>query len=169
VGCPTHVAIGTDLFEIMISSFYGTATYSYKGRTEPYAALIMLMGAAVGAQIGTVATKYVRGYGIRKAFGYAVVGCAVSVGLKLFPMYYPYAEKFCDIAATVVVLGVVSALSLYITFRMIIGARREINAKAKKQKIHRRDAEGAEKTLTTKDTKSTKRKKTNNLERDKQT
>ncbi len=44
VGCPTHVAVGTDLFEVMISGLYGTATYTYKGRVELVAALIMLVG-----------------------------------------------------------------------------------------------------------------------------
>ena len=34
IGCPTHVAVGTDLFEIVVSGLYGAATYSYKGRVE---------------------------------------------------------------------------------------------------------------------------------------
>ncbi|RPI93812.1 MAG: sulfite exporter TauE/SafE family protein, partial [Chloroflexi bacterium] len=83
VGCPTHVAVGTDLFEVAISGLYGAASYSYKGRTELMAAVIMLIGASVGAQIGSVATKYVRGYGIRLFFGFAVVGCALSIICKL--------------------------------------------------------------------------------------
>ncbi len=68
IGCPTHIAVGTDLFEIAVSGLYGAATYSYKGRVELWAAFIMLIGAAVGAQIGAVATKYVKGYGIRIFF-----------------------------------------------------------------------------------------------------
>jgi uncharacterized protein len=28
IGCPTHVAVGTDLFEVAISGLYGTATYT---------------------------------------------------------------------------------------------------------------------------------------------
>ena len=42
VGCPTHVAVGTDLFEVAISGLYGAATYTWKGRTELVAAMIML-------------------------------------------------------------------------------------------------------------------------------
>ena len=42
IGCPTHIAVGTDLFEVMISGLYGAATYTYKGRTELLAAVIML-------------------------------------------------------------------------------------------------------------------------------
>ena len=89
IGCPTHVAVGTDLFEVMISGLYGAASYTYKGRTELVAAIIMLVGAAIGAQVGSVATKYIKGYGIRIAFGLAVVGCFISVLLKLIPNYIP--------------------------------------------------------------------------------
>ncbi len=95
IGCPTHVAVGTDLFEVMISGLYGTATYTYKGRTELVAAIIMLIGAAMGAQVGTVATKYIKGYGIRIAFGLAVIGCGLSVLLKLLAKWYQdYAAIF---------------------------------------------------------------------------
>ena len=57
IGCPTHVAVGTDLFEVMISGLYGAASYTFKGRTELVAAIIMLIGAAMGAQVGSVATQ----------------------------------------------------------------------------------------------------------------
>ena len=129
IGCPTYIAVGTDLFEVMISGLYGAATYTFKGRTELLAALIMLVGAAVGAQIGTVATKYIKGYGIRIAFGCAVIGCAVSIVLKLLPTYFPSIKVLCDVTATVTVLGVVSVLSIYIFVKMLAGARKEIAAK----------------------------------------
>jgi uncharacterized membrane protein YfcA len=129
VGCPTHVAVGTDLFEVMISGLYGTATYTYKGRTELVAAMIMLCGAAVGAQVGTVATKYIKGYGIRIAFGLAVIGCAISILLKLMAKWMPDYAGFLDGTATVLILGLVAAMSLYIFVRMLAGAKREIAAK----------------------------------------
>jgi len=135
VGCPTHVAVGTDLFEVMISGLYGTATYTYKGRTELVAALIMLCGAAVGAQIGTVATKYIKGYGIRIAFGLAVVGCMLSIIMKLIPRWVPALKTAMDVSATVFILGLVSALSLYIFLKMIEGARREIAQKKATAKV----------------------------------
>ncbi|HPD61311.1 MAG TPA: sulfite exporter TauE/SafE family protein [Thermodesulfobacteriota bacterium] len=129
IGCPTYVAVGTDLFEVMISGLYGAATYTFKGRTELLAALIMLVGAAVGAQIGTVATKYIKGYGIRIAFGCAVIGCATSIILKLIPTYFSSVKGLCDVMATVTVLAVVSGLSFYIFIKMIAGARKEIASK----------------------------------------
>lgn len=129
VGCPTHVAVGTDLFEVMISGLYGTATYTYKGRTELVAAMIMLCGAAIGAQVGTVATKYIKGYGIRIAFGLAVIGCALSILLKLMAKWVPEQAGLLDGAATVLILGLVAAMSLYIFVRMLAGAKAEIAAK----------------------------------------
>jgi len=117
VGCPTHIAIGTDLFEVMISGLYGTFTYGVKGRIEMVAVLVMLTGAAIGAQIGTVATKYAKGYGIRIAFGLTAVACMISVLLKQFSYPGP---------ATIVILGSVATLCLYICMIMFKGAIKEL-------------------------------------------
>jgi hypothetical protein len=135
VGCPTHVAVGTDLFEVMISGLYGTATYTYKGRTELVAAMIMLVGAAVGAQIGTVATKYIKGYGIRIAFGLCVIGCALSIVLKMLAKWLPAYGGVFDGSATVLILGLVSGMSLYIFVRMLGGAKQEIAAKKARAQV----------------------------------
>ncbi len=135
IGCPTHVAVGTDLFEVMMSGLYGTASYTYKGRTELVAAMIMLVGAAVGAQIGTVATKYIKGYGIRIAFGICVIGCGLSIILKMLSKYVPAYGDFFDGSATVLILGLVAAMSLYIFLRMLAGAKLEIAAKKAREQV----------------------------------
>jgi uncharacterized membrane protein YfcA len=132
VGCPTHVAVGTDLFEVMISGLYGAGTYTYKGRTELVAVLIMLCGAAVGAQIGTVATKYIKGYGIRIAFGICVVGCFVSIVLKLLAKGVPGHGDLFNGSATVLILGLVSAMTFYIMVKMFAGAKQELALKKAK-------------------------------------
>jgi len=129
IGCPTHVAVGTDLFEVMISGLYGTGTYTYKGRTELVAALIMLCGAAIGAQVGTVATKYIKGYGIRIIFGFAVIGCAISIILKMLAKGIPAYGGLLDGSATALILGLVGCMSLYIFIRMVQGAKQEVAAK----------------------------------------
>jgi hypothetical protein len=68
LGVPTHVAIGTDLFEIIISAGYGTVTHALKGNVDILIALIMHTGAAIGAQIGATMTQYFAGVRIRIAF-----------------------------------------------------------------------------------------------------
>jgi uncharacterized membrane protein YfcA len=132
IGCPTHVAVGTDLFEVMISGLYGAFTYTMKGRTELMAAVIMLIGAAVGAQIGTVATKYIKGYGIRIAFGLAVIGCAISIVLKIIAKQLPAYKTICDNTSTVLILTLVFTMSAYIFVKMVQGAEAEVAAKNKR-------------------------------------
>jgi uncharacterized protein len=68
LGVPTHIAIGTDLFEIIISASYGTFTHALKGNVDILMALIMNTGAAIGAQIGATMTQYFTGVRIRLAF-----------------------------------------------------------------------------------------------------
>jgi len=68
LGVPTHIAVGTDLFEIIISAGYGTLTHAFKGNVDILIALVMLTGAAIGAQLGTTLTEYFRGPRIRLAF-----------------------------------------------------------------------------------------------------
>ena len=82
IGCPTLVAIGTDLFEVMITGAYGAFTYAVKGRVDLIAAMWMLLGAAVGAQMGTVAVKYIRGYSIRLLFAVTIYIACASVLMK---------------------------------------------------------------------------------------
>ncbi len=82
IGCPTLVAVGTDLFEVMITGAYGAFTYAVKGRVDLIAAVWMLLGAAVGAQMGTVAVKYIRGYSIRLLFSITIYIACASVVLK---------------------------------------------------------------------------------------
>jgi uncharacterized protein len=68
LGVPTHLAVGTDLFEVIISGGYGTVTHSLKGNVDILIALVMHTGAAVGAQLGATMTNYIRGPWIRLAF-----------------------------------------------------------------------------------------------------
>jgi uncharacterized protein len=82
VGCPTAIAVGTDLFSIIFTGAFGCFTYALKGRVEIIAALIMLIGASVGAQIGVTAVKYIHGYGIRLLFAIMILLAGVSVVLK---------------------------------------------------------------------------------------
>ena len=68
LGIPTHVAVGTDLFEIIISAGYGTVTHALKGNVDILIALVMHTGAAIGAQIGATLTQFFVGPRIRIAF-----------------------------------------------------------------------------------------------------
>ncbi len=84
VGVPTHIAVGTDLFEIIISSAYGALSHGVKGNVDILVALVMHTGAVVGAQIGAVSTQYVGGPRIRLAFSVLpLIGVALVI-MRLF-------------------------------------------------------------------------------------
>jgi uncharacterized membrane protein YfcA len=89
LGIPTHLAVGTDLFEIVISASYGTFTHAIKGNVDILIALVMHTGAVIGAQIGVVATQYFAGPKIRLAFvpmpliGAAIVIYTLVTGQKI--------------------------------------------------------------------------------------
>ncbi|PYJ28984.1 MAG: hypothetical protein DME90_06425 [Verrucomicrobia bacterium] len=80
LGVPTKVAVGTDLFEVVISASYGTISHAIKGNVDIMIALVMHTGAAIGAQIGVVLTQFFRGPRIRLAFSpLPLVGAALVV------------------------------------------------------------------------------------------
>jgi uncharacterized protein len=80
LGIPTHLAVGTDLFEIIISASYGTFSHAIKGNVDILIALVMHTGAAIGAQIGVVATQYFAGPKIRLAFvPLPLIGAAIVI------------------------------------------------------------------------------------------
>src|SRR5438034_4308457 len=89
LGIPTHLAVGTDLFEIIISASHGTFTDAVKGNVDILIALVMHTGAAIGAQIGAFAKQLFAGPKIRLAFvplpliGAAIVIYTMFTGHKL--------------------------------------------------------------------------------------
>lgn len=116
IGCPTAVAVGTDLFEVMITGAYGAFTYAVKGRVELVAAIWMLLGAAVGAQMGTVAVKYVRGYSIRLLFSATIFIACASVVLKQLEL---------QLASSITILAAGIVISLVIISWLIKGVLAE--------------------------------------------
>ncbi len=83
IGVPTHVAVGTDLFEVVISAGFGTITHAFKGNVDILMALVMHTGAAIGAQIGAVSTRFFAGPRIRLFFSFLPFIGATLVILRL--------------------------------------------------------------------------------------
>jgi uncharacterized membrane protein YfcA len=80
LGIPTHLAVGTDLFEIIISASYGTFSHAIKGNVDILIALVMHTGAAIGAQIGAISTQYFGGPKIRLLFvPLPLIGAAIVI------------------------------------------------------------------------------------------
>lgn len=126
LGCPTAIAVGTDLFSVVFTGAYGCFTYALKGRVEITAALIMLCGAAIGAQVGVTAVKYIHGYGIRLLFAIMIVLAGASVALKQFGLKGP---------ASIVVMGAALGMCAVIIGMMYRGFQKEKAQKATQNSV----------------------------------
>lgn len=120
-GFPTQLAQGTDIMEGAVSGIYGACSYALKMRVEPYAALILIFCAAVGNQVGTLATRYARGRIIRATFGLTGLVCLIAVVLKLVEIFFARFAWLLSPAAIVVLLGGTALIACCIVWRLLRG------------------------------------------------
>ncbi len=113
VGIPTTVAIGTDLFQVIITGSVGTFFYALGNRVDPLMAIIILGAASVGSQIGATATRFVDAGRIRILYGITVLSGCAAVALEQAAATLPGLEFLGDIAAYVL-LGVSGTMCLVI-------------------------------------------------------
>jgi uncharacterized membrane protein YfcA len=123
IGLPTTVAIGTSLITVLFSGAYGCFTYAMKGRVELIAAFIMLIGASIGAQIGSTAVKYIKGYGIRLLFAIMIILAGFSVATEQF--YKITMHQLFQTLAGIVLIGTALTLSIVIIGKLLIESRKE--------------------------------------------
>ena len=123
MGVPTTVAIGTDLFQIIVTGSWGTFIYALSHHVDPIMAMIMLGAASVGSQLGTAATKFVEPARIRILYGVTIMGGCVSVALDQASTFSDSVE-FLSTIASVLLLSVAGSMCLIIA-AMMIRAKRE--------------------------------------------
>jgi hypothetical protein len=119
LGVPTTVAVGTDLFEIMFSSAIGTFLYAMEGKVHLLAAMILLLGAALGAQVGSYASRHVRGMRVRLYFALTIFFAGVSVVLKQIGEWQ--AIPILSTLAAYLIIGVATIMMLIIVMKLAMG------------------------------------------------
>ena len=118
LGVPTTVAIGTDLFQIVVTGSWGTFIYALSHNVDPKMTIIMLSAASVGSQLGTSATRFVDPARIRILFGVTILGGCAAVALEQISTFSDSVE-FLSTVASVVLLSVAGATCLIIGGLMI--------------------------------------------------
>jgi uncharacterized membrane protein YfcA len=84
IGMPTIAAIGTDLFQIVLTSANVTLQQAIVNHTvDLLLALILLAGSTIGAQFGAVAGKRLKGEQIRILLAIIVLALTVKMFLDL--------------------------------------------------------------------------------------
>lgn len=122
LGVPTTVAIGTDLFQIIVTGSWGTFLYALSHNVDPKMAIIMLGAASVGSQLGTSATRFVDPARIRVLFGVTILGGSAAVALEQASTFSDSVE-FLSTLASVVLLSVAGAMCLIIAVMMVVAKR----------------------------------------------
>ena len=114
VGTSTHIAVGTDLLEIVFSGSYGCLRHSIEGNVDFIAVMFMLAGAMFGAQFGSIATAFVRGPAIRYILSFSLALATLGAGLPLANIIMGGRIAALPILAVIVTLGQMFFLCFFI-------------------------------------------------------
>jgi hypothetical protein len=122
-GATTHIAVGTDLLEIVVSGGYGALRQYMSGNVDMIAVWFMIIGAMFGAQFGSIATSFVRGPAIRYILSYSLVLATFGAFLRLLYMLTGQQYQFLNFFAIVFTLGEMIFLCLFIMTLVIFSVR----------------------------------------------
>jgi hypothetical protein len=123
VGASTHIAVGTDLVEIVFSGGYGALRHSIEGHVDMMAVVFMLAGALIGAQIGSIATSFVRGPAIRYILSYSLILATCGAVLRLLYVLTGQTIDLLSLLAVMLTLGEMIFLCLFIISLVIFAVR----------------------------------------------
>ena len=128
VGASTHIAVGTDLVEIVFSGGYGALRHSIEGHVDMMAVLFMLSGALFGAQFGSIATAYVRGPAIRYVLSYSLILATFGAVMRLLYVLTGQKVEWLSLIAVMLTLGEMIFLCLFIMSLLYFARRNKRGA-----------------------------------------
>ncbi|MDS0474637.1 sulfite exporter TauE/SafE family protein [Natrinema sp. 1APR25-10V2] len=120
---PGAVAVGTDIFQITISSAYGAFAYGQRGAIHFAMLLPLLIGSTVGTQIGATLTDHLDDTELRAAFGIMLLIGSISVASKTISHTYGIGLLH-DLSLTLL-LGGALVMSMAILYMGIQNIREE--------------------------------------------
>jgi len=125
VGVPSHIAVGTDLLQIIFTASYGTVRHTMSGNVLIFASFLILLGASLGTQIGTLATRYVSGPAVRLVLALAVAFAAFGTAFELASVLSGGAARLLEGAARATLFGGLGVLALMISGLLVLGVMRQ--------------------------------------------
>jgi uncharacterized protein len=123
VGASTHIAVGTDLVEIVFSGGYGALRHSIEGNVDMMAVVFMISGAMIGAQFGSIATSFVRGPAIRYILSYSLILATCGAVLRLAYVLTGQSIEWLSLLAVMLTLGEMIFLCLFIMSLVLFAVR----------------------------------------------
>jgi hypothetical protein len=125
LGIPSLIAVGTDLFEIIVSSGYSALRHGMEHNVVIFASFIMIFGAAIGAQFGALATQYVTGPAVRLILSVAVTVGAVGAGVKLIDVLTDKSIGALKLISGGIMFGGMGLLVVLIGGLVVMGVMRD--------------------------------------------
>ncbi len=125
IGIPTTIAIGTNLFQIIIVGSFGTFLYAVDSHVDPMMVIIMLFSASLGSQIGARATQVVEPNNIRILFGITVLSGSIAITLKLISTIKMELAFLSQISPLILIgtSGMISLIIVSIVFKTLVFSR----------------------------------------------
>jgi uncharacterized membrane protein YfcA len=117
------VAVGTDLFQIIFSSAYGTIRHTLSGNVFIFGSFVMILASAAGTQFGAIVTRYVRGISVRYVLGVSILVSSVGVALKLASVLSISSKALLENMSLVVIIGTLVITALIVLSLFIIALR----------------------------------------------
>ncbi len=83
VGQSSVMAVGTSLLGVTFASAFGCLRHAMFGHVNLAAALVMLLGTALGTQAGALGTAYVKGLAVRYVLAFSVITAIAGPAFKM--------------------------------------------------------------------------------------
>ena len=125
IGIPTTIAIGTNLFQIIIVGSVGTFLYAVDTHVDPMMVILMLFSASLGSQIGARATQIIEPDNIRVLFGITVLSGSIAITVRLISTIRIDLAFLSQISPLILigVSGMISLIIVSIVFKTLVFSR----------------------------------------------
>ncbi|UHQ98800.1 sulfite exporter TauE/SafE family protein (plasmid) [Natrinema zhouii] len=124
-GVPAAIAAGTSLLQISVSGAFGTFVYAQSNAVNIPVVAALLGGSALGARIGSSATRLVTEADIEEYFAVMLLSGSVATGSKQVSVMYGI--EMLETVSTILIFGTVVLVSGAIV-RTSIAALRELES-----------------------------------------
>jgi uncharacterized protein len=125
VGIPSHITVGSDLLQIVFTAGYGVVRHTMSGNVIIFASFLIVLGASLGTQIGSLATRYVSGPAVRLVLSLAVGFAAIGTAFQLTGVLLDRATGLFDALAKISLLGGMGVLAVLISVFLVLGVMRQ--------------------------------------------
>lgn len=123
VGQPSMMAVGTNLIAAFVAVSFSCLRHAMASHVNLGVALVMLLGTALGTQIGAAGTAYVRGLAVRYVLAASVMAALLAPALKLAWLFTGSRLTWLDDLARLVAIGQIFVPVGMIVFLLVMAWR----------------------------------------------